>query len=145
MPLVRNARDPVTDHDAVYLPAARVLVVDDEPSTLDVLGAFLQEAGYLNVLATSDPRKVLELVTRTQPDVVLLDLVMPEVSGFEIIAAMRGDNRLEHVPIIVLTSFSDPEMKIKALELGASDFLAKPVDSIELALRNGRNQYSMAE
>ena len=133
MPLVPGARD--VHHDVVYLPAARVLIVDDEPSTLDILGAFLQEAGYRNVIATSDPRGVLELMTRVQPDVVLLDLVMPDVGGFDIIRAMRGDNRLEHIPIIVLTSHADAEMKIKALELGASDFLAKPVDSIELALR----------
>jgi diguanylate cyclase (GGDEF)-like protein/PAS domain S-box-containing protein len=134
-PLVRGPGDLVTDRDAAYLPSARVLIVDDEPSTLDVLGAFLQEAGYRNVIATRDPREVLELMTKVHPDVVLLDLVMPGVSGFDIIKAVRSDNKLEHIPIIVLTSFADPEMKIRALELGASDFLAKPVDSIELALR----------
>ncbi|MGQ0751355.1 MAG: diguanylate cyclase domain-containing protein [Betaproteobacteria bacterium] len=134
-PFPGGLRDPVTNHDAASVHSARVLMVDDEPSTLDVIGAFLQEAGYRNITATSEPRKALEQMVQEQPDVVLLDLVMPEISGFDIIRTMRNDSRLKHIPIIVLTSFAGPEMKIKALELGASDFLAKPVDSSELALR----------
>ena len=134
-PLVRSVRDPVAEADAGYLQSARVMMVDDEPTTLDVLGSFLKEAGYRNLIATSEPRKALEMMAGERPDVVLLDLMMPEVSGFDILEAMRSDAGLQHIPIIVLTSYSGTEMKIQALELGATDFLAKPVDSSELTLR----------
>jgi diguanylate cyclase (GGDEF)-like protein/PAS domain S-box-containing protein len=134
-PVVRSAYDPVAEDDTGYLRSARVMMVDDEPTTLDVLRSFLQEAGYRNLMATSEPRRALELMAGERPDVLLLDLMMPEVSGFDIIKAMRSNAGLKHIPIIVLTSYSGAEMKIKALELGATDFLAKPVESSELTLR----------
>ena len=134
-PVVRSARDPLAEDEAGYLQSARIMMVDDEPSTLDVLRSFLQEAGYRNLMATSEPRMALELMAEVRPDVLLLDLVMPEVTGFDIITAMRSDAGLKHIPIIVLTSYSGTEMKIRALELGATDFLAKPVESSELTLR----------
>ena len=134
-PVVRSVRDPVCGDDTGYLQSARVMMVDDEPSTLDVLCSFLQEAGYRSLIPTSEPRKALELLAGERPDVVLLDLVMPEVSGFDIIQAMRTEAGLDHIPIIVLTSYTSADMKIRALELGATDFLAKPVDSSELILR----------
>ena len=134
-PVVRSVRDPVCGDDTGYLQSARVMMVDDEPSTLDVLCSFLQEAGYRSLIPTSEPRKALELLAGERPDVVLLDLVMPEVSGFDIIQAMRTEAGLDHIPIIVLTSYTSADMKIRALELGATDFLAKPVDSSALILR----------
>ena len=70
-----------------------------------------------------------------RPDLVLLDLMMPEIGGLEILRALRADEALASTPVIILTSATDPETKLAALELGASEFLAKPVDPSELALR----------
>ena len=114
---------------------ALVMMVDDEPITLDVLQAFLEDAGYRRFVVTSEPAKAMELLASERPDVVLTDLMMPVVSGFDILRDMRADVRFKHVPVIVLTSSTDAQTKLKALEMGATDFLAKPVDASELVLR----------
>ncbi|MGI4935125.1 MAG: putative bifunctional diguanylate cyclase/phosphodiesterase [Janthinobacterium lividum] len=114
---------------------AKVMMVDDEPITLEVMSEFLDEAGYTNVISTSDPEEALAMIEAERPDVLMLDLMMPVVSGFDIITALRADERLRHIPVLVLTSSTDSKTKLRALELGATDFLAKPVDSSELALR----------
>jgi diguanylate cyclase len=132
--LIRRAQDPLQD-DSGTLKTAKVMMVDDEPITLDVLQAFLEEAGYRKFVVTSEPSQAMDLIASERPDVVLLDLMMPEVSGFDIMKAMRAQADCQHIPIIVLTSSTDSETKLKALELGATDFLAKPVDSSELVLR----------
>jgi diguanylate cyclase (GGDEF)-like protein len=133
--LIRRARDPLSQDDSEHLRTATVMMVDDEPITLDVLQAFLEEAGYRRFVVTSESGKAMDLIASERPDVVLLDLMMPGVSGFDIMKAMRTEANCEHIPIIVLTSSIDAETKLKALELGATDFLAKPVDSSELVLR----------
>jgi diguanylate cyclase (GGDEF)-like protein len=117
------------------LAAAMVMMIDDDPITLEVIQEFLTEAGYSNVVALSQPAMALEQMRKTPPDVVLLDLMMPGVSGFDILKAMRAEEELGFVPVIMLTAASDAETKLQALELGATDFLAKPVDPSELSLR----------
>jgi diguanylate cyclase len=125
------------EHENVYevLCDATVMMVDDEPTTIDVLQAFLENEGYKRFVTTSDSTRALELITSQNPDVILLDLHMPQVTGFDILMSIRRDTRFRHTPVIVLTSATDSETKLKALQLGASDFLAKPVDPSELALR----------
>jgi diguanylate cyclase (GGDEF)-like protein len=118
------------------LPADSViLMVDDEEVNLDIIQTLLEDAGYRNFVPTTEPLRALELLGTHRPDVVLLDLMMPELNGFEILRSMRADDTLRHIPVIVLTSSTDAETKLQALELGATDFLAKPVDPSELALR----------
>ncbi|MDB5839860.1 MAG: Bacteriophytochrome cph2 [Herminiimonas sp.] len=117
------------------LRRAKVMMVDDEPITIEVMREFLEEAGYANFVDTSNPEEAMQLVADERPDVILLDLMMPVVSGFDILAALRADENYRHIPVIVLTSSTDSRTKLRALELGATDFLAKPVDSSELALR----------
>jgi diguanylate cyclase (GGDEF)-like protein len=112
-----------------------VMMVDDESLNLEVLQTFLEEAGYKDFVSVTEPEKVLALLADRRPDVMLLDLVMPGMSGFEILERMRADDTLRHIPVIVLTSATDAETKLKALELGATDFLGKPTDPSELALR----------
>jgi diguanylate cyclase (GGDEF)-like protein len=114
---------------------ATVMMIDDEPTTIDVLQAFLENEGYTRFVTTSESTRALDLIASENPDVVLLDLHMPEVSGFDILTLLRRDKRYRHTPVIVLTSAAESETKLKALQLGASDFLAKPVDPSELALR----------
>lgn len=124
-----------TERPPSKLQAAKVMLVDDEPINLDVVAAYLDEAGYTNVFTTDDSASALTAMRRELPQVVLLDLRMPDVNGFEILDAARKDPELHHIPIIILTASTDAEHKLKALELGATDFLGKPVDASELVLR----------
>src|SRR2546421_5041906 len=121
--------------DSGNLLEAVVMMVDDEPVNIEVIQVYLEEAGYTKFLSTSEPLNAVDLLLEHRPDVLLLDLIMPEMSGFEIMAQMETENMLKDVPTIVLTSSKDAATKLKALELGATDFLAKPVDPSELLLR----------
>jgi phosphoserine phosphatase RsbU/P len=113
-----------------------ILVVDDDATTLALLRALLEHAGYANVESTTDPRSVPQLFMRTQPRLVLLDLHMPEIQGLQLMEQLKAmtDER-SNVPFLVLTADESEEMKRCALSLGASDFLTKPVDRVELLLR----------
>ena len=114
---------------------ALVMMVDDDPLLIELTQAFLKDAGYRRLLSTADAAGAVAMLLRELPDVLLLDLNMPQVSGFDVLAAMRADPVLRHIPVIVLTSADDAQTKLKALDLGASDFLRKPVDPSERALR----------
>lgn len=117
------------------LKSAIVMIVDDEPINIEVTQVYLEEAGYWKFSSTSEPLEAMGLLASKRPDVLLLDLKMPKMSGFEILERMEAENILKDVPTIVLTSSTDAATKLKALELGATDFLAKPVDPSELVLR----------
>ncbi len=114
---------------------ARILMVDDEPLVMEVLQAFLEEEGYSDFTKIVDSREAMAAIKEEQPDILLLDLKMPHVDGFQILKEVRDSQLLAQLPVIVLTSSSDGQTKLQALELGVTDFLAKPVDSSELALR----------
>ncbi len=123
------------EHANLAEKSAKILMVDDEPTTLEILEMFLQAEGYENLIQLSDSTRALETVAEERPDLVLLDVMMPEIGGLEILRALRADEALASTPVIILTSATDPETKLAALELGATEFLAKPVDASELALR----------
>jgi diguanylate cyclase (GGDEF)-like protein len=114
---------------------ALVMMVDDEELVIELIRTYLETAGYKRFIFSTEPQKAVELMLRERPQVVLLDIRMPAMSGFDIMHAMRDEPSLQHIPVIVLTSADDPETKLKALGLGATDFLAKPVDESELVLR----------
>ena len=112
-----------------------IMMVDDEILNIEMTQAFLEDAGYSRFVSTSESEGAIELMRREKPHVLLLDLSMPKVGGMQILAALREDNELRHIPVLVLTINSDGPTKLQALGLGAIDFLAKPVDPSELALR----------
>jgi EAL domain-containing protein (putative c-di-GMP-specific phosphodiesterase class I)/PleD family two-component response regulator len=114
---------------------AKVMMVDDEPLMTDLIQAYLEDEGYGNFVVTNDPREALELLRREEPGVLLLDLMMPQMSGFDLLEAIRADRELRYTPVIVLTASTGAESKLRALKLGATDFLSKPVDASELVLR----------
>ena len=114
---------------------ATIFMVDDEPITMEVVQAFLEQGGYRNFVLIEKSSEAMASLEKQRADLLLLDLVMPEVSGFDILKAVRAHPKLSHLPIIVLTSSLDYEDKLTALDLGATDFLAKPVDPSELQLR----------
>ena len=117
------------------LSNATVMMVDDDPLMIEVVQTFLEDAGYTSFVTTSSPTQAMSMMAERRPDILLLDLMMPEVSGFDILTRIRGDEELRYTPVIILTAESDPAARLKALELGATDFLTKPVDSSELRLR----------
>lgn len=114
---------------------AKVAIIDDEPVNIEIVQSYLEEAGYQNFFRTTDATVAIDLIRQERPDAVLLDVIMPEVSGLDILTAMRADEQLRYIPVIILTASSGAETKLKALNLGACEFLAKPVDSSELLLR----------
>ncbi|MEY3294524.1 MAG: Phytochrome-like protein cph2, partial [Pseudomonadota bacterium] len=107
---------------AVALVDLTVMMIDDEPMLTEVIGTYLEDAGYRRVVGINDATVALEQVRALNPALVLLDLVMPGVSGFEILQAMRQDEQLRYTPVIVLTAASDPDTKLKALSIGATEF-----------------------
>ena len=113
----------------------KVMMVDDDPLMTDLIQAHLEDAGYTNFIITNNPLEAMSLLRSEDPGVLLLDLMMPQMSGFELLEAVRGDKDLRYLPVIVLTAASGAESKLRALQLGATDFLSKPVDASELALR----------
>ena len=112
-----------------------IMIVDDEILNIEMTQAFLEEAGYSHFISTHESEHAVDMIRRDPPHVLLLDLSMPKVSGLEILAELHEDDNLRHIPVIVLTGSADGLTKLQALALGAMDFLAKPVDPSELALR----------
>jgi len=117
------------------LKDAKIMIVDDEPLNIDVVQAFLEEELYCNFITVEDSTQAMTVIQETCPDLLLLDLLMPEVSGFDILAEVRAHPKFKYLPIIILTASTDFQNKLKALDLGATDFLAKPLDQSELGLR----------
>ena len=113
----------------------KILIVDDEPVNVALLEDMLSEQGYIHVKSATDSRKVIELYNNFDPDLILLDLFMPHIDGFAILEALGPDRNEVFLPIIVLTADVNQETKLRALNLGATDFLNKPLDHIEVLLR----------
>jgi len=113
----------------------KIMMVDDEKLNIYVVAEHLKSAGYHNFVYTDDPLEALRAAKRDRPDVLLLDIHMPQLSGLDILRQIRADAVTSRVPVVVLTSSVEDEVKLRALELGATDFLQKPVHSGELVAR----------
>jgi putative two-component system response regulator len=115
---------------------ARILIVDDEPANVLLLERLLDVSGFTNVSSTQDSAQVVALCAETEPDAVLLDLHMPDPDGFAVLELLAPWTRGEAaLPIIVLTADTTWDARVRALELGARDFLSKPFDMSEVILR----------
>jgi putative two-component system response regulator len=115
---------------------ATILVVDDEHQNIGLLELVLRQAGYTKVVSTTDSRKALPLFVEASPDLVLLDMNMPHLSGFQVLAQLRAElDRDAYLPVLVLSGDVSAETRQKALADGAMDFLNKPFDSTEVLLR----------
>lgn len=113
----------------------KIVIVDDEPINIKITRKYLQSAGYQDFATCSDAELATRLVLREAPDLILLDIVMPKVNGLQILKELRGNPQTATTPILILTASSEPEIKVRALDLGATDFLAKPVEPSELLPR----------
>jgi adenylate cyclase len=113
--------------------AARILVVDDVPENVRLLEAVLEAHGY-DVVSAGDGRAALELAVSAEPDLVLLDVMMPELDGHEVCRRLREQEETAVLPVIMLTASEGSEKRI-AIEAGADDFIPKPFDRDELPTR----------
>ncbi len=121
--------------DEASLKEARILIVDDEKASVRLLERVLRACGWTNLRSTYDPRTVRSLVRTFRPDLVLLDLHMPHASGLDVLAQTRALLAADGVPILVVTADDRSEVREAALEAGATDLVAKPVDAAALPLR----------
>jgi adenylate cyclase len=112
----------------------KILVVDDTPQNLKVLDAILTPRGYTVITATSGA-EALQTVQTDPPDLILLDILMPGMSGYEVAQRLRADPAARFLPIVMVTALGAQEEKVKAIEAGADDFLTKPVNQLELLAR----------
>lgn len=113
---------------------ARVLVVDDLPTNVKVLEAKLT-AEYFTVLTATSGREALVAAKESAPDIVLLDVMMPEMDGFEVCRRLKADTDTAHIPVVMVTALSDMSDRVSGLESGADDFLTKPVNDVTLFAR----------
>jgi two-component system phosphate regulon response regulator PhoB len=113
---------------------ARILAIDDEPDLLELVRVGLTQAGYV-VETASTGNEALAALRRAPPDLILLDVMLPDLSGTELCSRIRADQRLAAVPIIMLTAKSEEIDRVVGLEVGADDYVTKPFSPRELALR----------
>lgn len=112
----------------------RVLVVDDAELNRELIAAYLEQAGHTVLTATSGVEALL-ILERAQVDVMLLDVMMPQLDGYEVCARVRQNYQTRLLPVVMVTSLDDRADRIRAMEVGADDFLTKPVDQMELLAR----------
>jgi CheY-like chemotaxis protein len=110
---------------------ATVLVVDDEPFNVEVLQQELEELDY-HIITASNGREALHQIKRHQPDLILLDLQMPVLDGFAVLAEIKGDNSLRDIPVIIVSAANDSKSIVKGIKQGADDYITKPIDADHL-------------
>lgn len=113
---------------------ARVLIVDDIPTNVRLLEARLS-AEYFEVVTADSGREALATCEREDVDIVLLDVMMPEMDGFEVCRRLKANRKTQHIPVLMITALDEPSDRVSGLEAGADDFLTKPVDDVQLMAR----------
>lgn len=112
----------------------KILIVDDNKVNIELIKAQLKPYNY-DIYVAFDGEEALEKIEIDNPDIVLLDLMMPKISGYEVCKAIKTNKQTQFIPIIVITALQELEDKLKAIELGADDFLVKPFNKLELTTR----------
>ena len=112
---------------------ARILIVDDQEPNVNLLEQMLREAGYTSVVSTMDPHEVCALHRKNRYDLILLDLQMPGMDGFQVMEALKVNDANGYLPVLVITA--QPGHKLRALQAGARDFISKPFDLVEVRTR----------
>jgi two-component system alkaline phosphatase synthesis response regulator PhoP len=111
-----------------------ILVVDDEQDLLDIISYNLKKDGF-DVIVAENGRAALELAKVHKPDLILLDIMMPELDGFQVCKILKEDDHLKKIPVMFLTARGEEEMEVKGLDTGADDFLPKPISNKKLLSR----------
>ena len=113
---------------------ARILIVDDEDHNLRLLTRILKYGNY-DIRQASNGVEALETVRSSEPDLILLDIMMPEMDGFEVTRRLKQDRRTEHIPIILITALEDQKSRTHGLAIGAEEFISKPINANEILMR----------
>ena len=121
--------------NAALYSKMKILVIDDEPMNVALLEAMLSDSGYTRVKGVTDSRLAMDTCVSFDPDLILLDLMMPHVDGFAILESIRTAAAETFLPVIILTADANEGTKLRALRAGATDFLLKPFDQLEVLLR----------
>jgi PAS domain S-box-containing protein len=116
--------------NAAEILSARVLIVDDQPANIKLLKLILDRAGYSCVASTTDPRQVCDLHREKSYDLILLDLLMPDMYGFQVIEGLKEIEGERDLPVLVISA--QPDYKLRAMQAGAKEFIAKPINSAEV-------------
>ena len=111
--------------------SARILIVDDSPASVKMLAAKLTNE-YYQILTAGDSIGALEAVGRDAPDLILLDVMMPGIDGFEVCRRIKQNPETTHIPVVIITALDSREDRVRGLEAGADDFLTKPVHDTTL-------------
>ncbi len=111
----------------------KVLVVDDDPVNIELLEGYLSKEN--DILKAYNGNEALIIVEANPPDIILLDLIMPGINGYEVCKKLKDDPKTNHIPIVIVTSLHETEDRNKAIEAGADDFITKPFDIVELSVR----------
>jgi len=117
------------------MASAKIYLLDDESINIDVVEAYLSMEGYQHISSSTQSAEALKDILTNPPDVLLLDIHMPELSGLDVLTAIRENPETAQLPVIFLTATADQATRMQALELGATDLLSKPVERVELVLR----------
>jgi len=115
-------------------PQYSLLVVDDNEMNRDLLSRRLERQGY-RVTVAIDGRQALEFLNREPFNLVLLDLMLPEMNGYQVLEHLKADDSLSHIPVIMTTALDEADGKQKCMELGAYDYLTKPFNPVQLKAR----------
>ena len=131
----RPAREPLIAAHAAILPG-QLLVVDDDAANRDVLSRRLQQQGH-TVTTVSSGADALAVMSAAAFDAVLLDIMMPDIDGYEVLRQIKSDERLQHIPVIMISALSEVQSVVRCIDAGAEDYLAKPFDPVLLRARIG--------
>lgn len=117
------------------LPPSKVLVVDDNAQNLELLCAYMEEMPELTVLTAANGREALDQIARDEPDLILLDIMMPRMSGFEVCRQLKSDPHTRDIQVLMVTALNEVGDHERAVECGTDEFLSKPVERVELLTR----------
>src|SRR6478672_8369842 len=113
---------------------ARILIVDDHEDNIELLRARLEARGY-TIDSAMDGEEALHAIAKSPPDLVLLDVMMPRIDGFEVVRRVKANRSLPFIPIILQTALDSTEHKVEGLDAGADDYITKPINFAELEAR----------
>ena len=132
---VAEDRQPANQSRFAAVDARDVRIVDDEQVALSSIKRLLRRRGFSRVEVCSDGREAIRVIKEKDFDIVLLDLLMPEMDGFEVLEHMKADGALQHIPVIVVSAADEMDSVVRCIEMGATDHLAKPFDPVLLRAR----------
>jgi CheY-like chemotaxis protein len=117
------------------LPPSKVLVVDDNPQNMELLCAYLEDVENLTLIQAADGQEAMDLIGSENPDLLLLDVMMPKMSGFEVCRQIKSDPQTRDIQVVMVTALNEVGDHERAVDCGTDEFLTKPVNRVELTTR----------